>query len=270
MCGEMQKYRCTSVLASRQVRDAAFATSAVLASAAAQIRSQGAGTERRREVGVLTGAGDDVGGEHADATALAPQAAPAAQQPGPAGQQAPAAGQPAELASALPAWRAAADRGLPSGLALLTALAGGLVLAAAFPPVGAWPLAAVGPALLVVALWRRSLRGSLAVGLVFGLAFFVPLLAWLVNVAWYVWAALAVVEAVMFAVLAVGQRLLLNLRAWPLAAAGWWVAAEALRDRWPFGGFPWGRLAMSQAASPAGPWVAIGGAPWLTFLLAIC
>jgi apolipoprotein N-acyltransferase len=227
---------------------------------------------------VLTGAGDDVGGEHADATALAPQAdpaaqqAPAAEQAGPAAQRAaPAAQQDpaAELASAPRAWPAAADRGLPSGLALLTALAGGVVLAAAFPPVGAWPLAAVGPALLVVALWRRSLRGSLAVGLVFGLAFFVPLLAWLVNVAWYVWAALAVVEAVMFAVLAVGQRLLLNLRAWPLAAAGWWVAAEALRDRWPFGGFPWGRLAMSQASAPTAPWVAVGGAPLLTFLMAL-
>jgi apolipoprotein N-acyltransferase len=218
---------------------------------------------------LLTGAGDDVGGEHADATALAPQATPAAKQAGSAGKRAPAAGKPAELASAPRAWHAAADRGLPSGLALLTALAGGVVLAAAFPPVGAWPLAAVGPALLVVALWRRSLRGSLAVGLVFGLAFFVPLLAWLVNVAWYVWAALAVVEAVMFAVLTVGQRLLLNLRAWPLAAAGWWVAAEALRDRWPFGGFPWGRLAMSQASAPTAPWVAVGGAPLLTFLMAL-
>ena len=218
---------------------------------------------------MLTGAGDDVGGEHADATALAPQATPAAGQAAPAGKQAPAAGKPAELASAPGARHAAADRGLPSGLALLTALAGGVVLAAAFPPVGAWPLAAVGPALLVVALWRRSLRGSLVVGLVFGLAFFVPLLAWLVNVAWYVWAALAVVEAVMFAVLTVGQRLLLNLRAWPLAVAGWWVAAEALRDRWPFGGFPWGRLAMSQASAPTAPWVAVGGAPLLTFLMAL-
>jgi apolipoprotein N-acyltransferase len=69
--------------------------------------------------------------------------------------------------------------------------------------------------------------------------------------------------------LAVGQRLLLKLRAWPLAVAGWWVAAEALRDRAPFGGFPWGRLAMSQATAPTGPWVAVGGAPLLTFLVAL-
>jgi apolipoprotein N-acyltransferase len=77
------------------------------------------------------------------------------------------------------------------------------------------------------------------------------------------------VEAVMFALLVIGQRLLLNLRAWPVAVAGWWVAAEALRDRSPFGGFPWGRLAMSQASAPTAPWVAVGGAPLLTFLVAL-
>jgi len=48
---------------------------------------------------------------------------------------------------------------------------------------------------------------------VFGAAFFVPLISWLVNVAWYVWAALAVAEMVSFAALTVGQRLLLRLRA---------------------------------------------------------
>ena len=98
--------------------------------------------------------------------------------------------------------------------------------------------------------------------------FFVPLISWLVNVAWYVWAALAVAEMVSFAVLTVGQRLLLRLRAWPAAVAGWWVAAEAVRDRWPYA-FPWGRLAMSQAGAPTARWVAIGGAPLLTFLLAL-
>ena len=158
--------------------------------------------------------------------------------------------------------------GLPTGPALLVALAGGAALAAAFPPVGVWPLAAAGPALLVVALWRRSLRGSLAVGLVFGLAFFVPLLSWLVNVAWYAWVALAGVEAAVFAVLVTGQRLLLRLRAWPVAVAGWWVAAEAVRARWPYA-FPWGRLAMSQAGAPTAPWSAIGGAPLLTFVVAL-
>jgi len=165
--------------------------------------------------------------------------------------------------------RAPLRGGMPLRWALPVALAGGLALAAAFPPAGVWPLAAAGPALLTVALWRRSLRASLLIGLVFGAAFFFPLLAWLVNLAWYVWAALAVVETVLFAVLVLGLRPLLRLPAWPAAVACWWVAAEAVRDRWPWGGFPWGRLAMSQASAPTVRWVAVGGPPLLTFLLAL-
>jgi apolipoprotein N-acyltransferase len=153
--------------------------------------------------------------------------------------------------------------------ALLVALASGLLLAAAFAPVGAWPLAVVSPALLVVALWGRSLRGAFTVGLVFGLAFFFPLLAWVINLAWFAWVALAIASALIFAVFAVAQRLLLNLRCWPLAVAGWWVAAEAFRDRWPWGGFPWGRLAMSQVGLPTQGWAAIGGAPVLSFVVAL-
>ena len=152
--------------------------------------------------------------------------------------------------------------------ALLAAVAGGLALTAAFPPVGVWPLAPLGPALLVLALQGRSLRVSVLAGLLFGLALFVPLLSWLINLAWYAWAALAIAEAVIFALLCAGQRVLLSLRAWPVAVAGWWVAAEALRGRWPYA-FPWGRLAMSQAGTPAAPWAAVGGAPLLTFLLAL-
>ena len=153
--------------------------------------------------------------------------------------------------------------------AVAVALAGGLALDAAFPPIGFWPLAAAGPALLVLALWGRSLRGSFVIGLAFGLAFFVPLLSWVLNVAWYAWAALAGADTLILAVAAIGQRLLLRLRPWPLAVAGWWVAVESLRDRWPYGGFPWGRLVMSQAGAPTQNWVAVGGPYLLTFLIAL-
>jgi apolipoprotein N-acyltransferase len=205
------------------------------------------------------------------ATVASPEpgpAAPASPDPGPAASASP---QPGRTASASPQSGPAAPAiaaSLPLPWALAVALTGGLALTAAFPPIGIWPLAPAGPALLAIALWRRGLRASLLAGLVFGLAFFVPLLSWLLNVAWYAWLALAVAEAVIFAVLAVGQRLLLDLRAWPLAVAGWWVCAEALRSRWPYA-FPWGRLAMSQAGTPAAPWAAVGGAPLLSFLVAL-
>ena len=153
--------------------------------------------------------------------------------------------------------------------ALAAALVSGLLLALAFPPVGAWPLAVLSPALFVVVLSGRSLRGAFAAGFVFALAFFFPLLAWVVNLAWFAWVALAIASALIFAVFAIAQRLLLNLRWWPLAVAGWWVAAEAFRDRWPWGGFPWGRLAMSQAGLPTQGWAAIGGPAVLTFVVAL-
>ncbi len=158
--------------------------------------------------------------------------------------------------------------GLRMRWALLAAVGGGAALVAAFPPVGIWPLAAAGPALLVIALYRQGLRASFVIGLVFGIAFFVPLLSWLVNVAWYAWAALAIAEAAIFGLLAVGQRLLLGLPGWPLAVGGWWVAAEAMRARWPYA-FPWGRLAMSQAGAPTAGWAAIGGPALLSFLVAV-
>jgi apolipoprotein N-acyltransferase len=153
--------------------------------------------------------------------------------------------------------------------ALLIALAAGLLLAAAFPPYGLWPLAFISPGLLVVTLHGRSLRSAFGVGLIFGLAFNFPLVAWVINLAWFAWVALAIASALIFAVFALAQRLLLNLRWWPLAVAGWWVAAEAFRDRWPWGGFPWGRLAMSQAGVPTQGWAAIAGPPTLTFMVAL-
>jgi apolipoprotein N-acyltransferase len=159
-------------------------------------------------------------------------------------------------------------RGLPARAALPLALAGGLALTAAFPPFGIWPLAIVAPAALVLALWQRGTGGSLVAGLIFGLGFFVPLLSWLVNVAWYAWAALAVAESIVFALLCLAHRVMLRLPAWPVAVAAWWVAAEAVRSRWPYA-FPWGRLAMSQASAPTARWAAAGGPTLLSFLLAL-
>jgi apolipoprotein N-acyltransferase len=192
-----------------------------------------------------------------------PQDAPQPRQPAISGLL----DQPGERDGGRP--RGAARAPLRGRWALAVSLVGGLLLAAAFPPYGLWPLAFVSPALLVVALSGRSLRGAFTIGLVFGLAFFFPLVVWVVNLAWFAWVALAIASALIFAVFAIAHRLLLNLRWWPPAVAGWWVAAEAFRDRWPWGGFPWGRLAMSQAGVPTQGWAAIAGPPALSFVVAL-
>jgi apolipoprotein N-acyltransferase len=207
-----------------------------------------------------TGAGQaDPGGAAASVAAPAEPAEPA--EPAPA---APAGPGRARLALSGP------PPLLRLRLALPAALASGLLLACAFPPIGLWPLAVLSPALLVLILWGRSLRGAFAAGLVFGLGFFFLLLTWVVSFVWFGWVALAIASALIFGVFAVAQRLLLTLRWWPPAVAGWWVAAEAFRDRWPWGGFPWGRLAMSQAGLATQGWAAIGGAPLLSLVVALC
>ena len=48
-----------------------------------------------------------------------------------------------------------------------------------------------------------------------------------------------------------------------------WVAQEALRGRVPFGGFPWGRLAFSQGDAPTARLAVVGGAPLVTFVVAV-
>ncbi|MCX5302762.1 apolipoprotein N-acyltransferase [Streptomyces sp. NBC_00160] len=149
------------------------------------------------------------------------------------------------------------------------AVAGGLLLYAAFPPTDLWFVAPLGPVLLALAVRGRSKRSAFLAGAVFGLAFFGPLIVWLANLGVAAWLALTLVQALILGVAAVPLPRLLALPGWPLFGAAWWVAVEALRGRVPLGGFPWGRLAFSQADAPYAGWAAVGGAPLLTFAVAL-
>jgi apolipoprotein N-acyltransferase len=166
-----------------------------------------------------------------------------------------------------------AVRPLPGAAAAGLAVAGGVLLDLSFPNPGWWPLAPVGVAALLLAVRGRSAVVAAGLGLIFGLAFFLPVLHWSgVYVGVLPWAALATLEALYITVMAG-----LLPRAWrapggvagtTLAVAGLWVAAEALRDRTPFGGFPWARLAFSQADAPSLGLAVLGGAPLLTGVVA--
>ncbi|MBO1418011.1 apolipoprotein N-acyltransferase [Streptomyces sp. FH025] len=154
--------------------------------------------------------------------------------------------------------------------AAAVALVGGAVLALAFPPYGLWPLAPLGVAALLVAAAGHPARKAAVHGLLFSLAFFGPLVWWLVNsIGFLPWLALTAAESAIVAATAAALPRLLRLRAWPLAVALWWTAGEALRGRFPLGGFPWGRLAFSQADSPLLAWARWAGAPAVTFATAL-
>jgi apolipoprotein N-acyltransferase len=152
----------------------------------------------------------------------------------------------------------------------LLAAAGGLVLVLAFPGYDLPGLAVLGPAALALAVHRQRWRSGLWLGLVFGLAFFVPLLSWTgIYVGPVPWLALAVWEAVHLAVLGGATALTSRLPLWPLWTAALWVADEAVRGRFVLDGFPWGRLGSSQTEGPLLSLAAYGGVPLVSFAVAL-
>ncbi|MCK9900733.1 apolipoprotein N-acyltransferase [Frankia sp. Cpl3] len=163
-------------------------------------------------------------------------------------------------------------RGLPGlhrRLARPTAAtASGLLLYLASPPVGLWPLAPLAVALLTLTVHNRPLRASYGLGLLFSLAFMLPLLRFVSFVGVDGWIVLSAAEAAILALIAPATTLAYRLPAPWLWAGAAWVAQEALRGRAPFGGFPWGRLAFSQPDSPYTGLAALGGAPLVTFAVA--
>jgi len=153
---------------------------------------------------------------------------------------------------------------------------GGVALWAAFPDVGWWPTAFLALGLLFVALGRDSARWNFLVGTVFGLVFSLPHLWWANYAVGVVpWVALATAKALVVGLFAAGwswarrgEVIWRSAALQVLAFAVLWVGAEELVAVWPFGGFPWGRVAFSQADSLVGQFAWLGGVPLVSALVA--
>jgi apolipoprotein N-acyltransferase len=152
---------------------------------------------------------------------------------------------------------------------LAVSVAGGLTLYLAFPPIGWWPCAPAGVALLALALYGTRPRRAAWVGYAGALAFLLPTLAWVRPIGDDAWLALAGIESLFWAALACAAVLVMRLPAWPLWVACLWAAQEWARGLFPVGGFPWARLAFSQGESPFTPYAALGGAPLVSFTVAL-
>ncbi|MEO2130126.1 MAG: hypothetical protein ABGX78_02615 [Microbacterium sp.] len=158
---------------------------------------------------------------------------------------------------------------LPLWPALALAAVAGVLMDLAYPQAGVWVAAPIAAGLLLCALIGRSAAGALGVGAVFGVVFFALLVSWTSRYLGPVpWLALTFVQA---AITAVGVIPLTLAYRWmprvapgragrmvllPLLLASLWTGREILMGAWPYGGFPWARLGMTQVESPV---AAVGG-----------
>nr|WP_151772692.1 apolipoprotein N-acyltransferase [Streptomyces abyssomicinicus] len=155
-------------------------------------------------------------------------------------------------------------------LPAVAAALSGLLLYASFPPRTLWWLALPAFAVLGQTLRGRRWKPAFGLGYLFGLGFLLPLLVWTgIEVGPGPWLALVAVEAVFLALTAAGIAAVSRLPAWPLWAAAVWTAGEAVRARFPFGGFPWGKVAFGQADGVLLPLAALGGTPLLGFAVVL-
>ena len=148
--------------------------------------------------------------------------------------------------------------GVVAGLALWTSL----------PPLSWWWAAPPAVGLIAVVAAISTPRRAALFGYAVGLGQLVPTFAFLRGLGVDAWLVVAVMESLWFALLAVALSVVGRRRWWPLAVPLVWVSVEFARDRWPFGGLPWGRIAFGQADGPLLPWAAVAGAPMVTFAVA--
>lgn len=169
---------------------------------------------------------------------------------------------------------------LPLWLAVPVAGLAGLLMDLTYPSVGAWGLAFLAVGLLLLTLIGRTAGGALLVGVVYGTVFFFLLVSWTSRYLGVIpWAALSLLEAALTAVavipIALAYRWLPlafpglpgRLVGLPAVVAALWVGRELLLGSWPYTGFPWARLGMTQSESPLATlssWVGVSG---LSFLI---
>ncbi len=179
-----------------------------------------------------------------------------------------AATEPAATERALRLRRAIVRR-LPE---LTAAIGAGLLLCVSFPPFGWWYCAVVAFAVLgwVLLRERTTPLGGFGYGILFGLAFYIPLLPWTGQLVGAVpWLALSGLQAVYPGLFGAAAVLVRRLRGWAIWFAALWVAAEWLKCTVPFGGFPWGVVGFGQTDGPLLPVARLGGVPLLSFAVTL-
>jgi apolipoprotein N-acyltransferase len=155
---------------------------------------------------------------------------------------------------------------------LSVTIVAGLALCFSFPPFAWWLMAIVAFGLLSWTLTRETTTraGGFGYGFLFGLAFYLPLLPWISGLVGPIpWIGLAIMEALFPALFGLAAVAVRQLSGWPFWFAALWATQEWLKSSVPFGGFPWGVVGFSQTNGPLLAIAQFGGAPLLSFAVAL-
>lgn len=156
---------------------------------------------------------------------------------------------------------------------LVIATIGGLALSAAYAPIDQWYLAVVGLVLLFLVQWKSTTGLGFFTGLTFGFFSFFPQHMWLGVVGTDAHWLLSLYLALWIGAIGAGTAYVSRRVPPLLAVAGivaLWVLEEALRGRFPFGGYPWARIAFSQVDGLFANWAAFAGVPFVTAIVVMC
>lgn len=149
---------------------------------------------------------------------------------------------------------------------------GGFTAYFAFPSLNFWPAILISILGLYLSVRNLGFWSALWIGFFGGFSFFTAQIYWISQYLGPVpLIALAACEAAFFAIaagiIAMLTRMRLGSVLLSLTVATVWTGREWVTTHFPYGGFPWSRVSMSQSDSPLDHWVAIGGFGLLTFVI---
>ena len=198
---------------------------------------RGGGRRRRPDQGRAARARRDAGRPHPGHRVRLQEMFPG-QTPEPAGRQ---------EEDALPRLRL---RARPSFLVSLPiALASGLLVSAASPPLGWWPLAFVGVAPFLWLLRSAGGARGAVLGFVFGVGSYGATFYWIGRFGEMAWVAITLLcagSALVFGLFAPAVQRRGRPLLTAVGLASLWTVTDWVRTAWPLGGFSWGSLGVSQ------------------------
>lgn len=144
----------------------------------------------------------------------------------------------------------------------------GVLASGSFAPIAQWWLFPVAVAFFILHTINQRLRNRALLSFLFAFGFFAPMLHWSSSfVGALPWLLLTLMSALFYIPLAFAVR---ESKFFPLIFPAFWVAIEFFRNRFPFGGFAWGRAGYLTVDSPYSETLSYIGVAGGSFLLAFC